>query len=238
MGRRWVRLAVTAKRLRDGQVDAVRSDLAGWTWSERISVGMRRDFESDDERPGLNRVPLEAVPLDDRLAAVTFDPTGLGDRDRHYLERRRAIWDAEIRGAWVAIDPDGRPAYLQWLIPSDQAERVAEYWGPLFPELAPDTLLVEGAWIPPAFRGQKVMGDGLFLVSEAARAAAGPAVRYALCYPEADNRGVVLGSRSAGYRVVERRVESWRLGRRSVRFEPAGEEAFPVFEPRKVAGRS
>lgn len=225
------RLRMLGRQAAAGDLRSVRTDLASWAWSCRYSVGMRRDLRALHTPPGRTDLALTARPLDDDLARVTFDPTGLGDADRKYLERRRSMWEAGFNGGFVAVTDDGEPAYLQWLIPHSDADKVRRYWGPLFPAIEPDTLLVEGAWVPPRFRGNKVMGDALHLVSEAAAEAAPDSVRWALCFPEGDNKGAVLGSRDAGYQVVLKRTERWCLGRRHVSFTAATEDSFDVFAP-------
>lgn len=215
--------------VRSGDADRAVADLRRWAWSEAEAVGFRFDARAEHVAPPPALVDLVARPLDDQLAERVFDFEGLGSADRLYLERRQNIHRSGLPGGWVAVDPDGNPAYLQWLIPAMHAAQIGEFFGPIFGAIASDTLLVEGAWIPPAFRKQKVMGAGLALVTEAALAAS-PEARYAVCYPAADNRGAVLGTRSAGYEVFEKRTEQWRLGRRSFHFAPATESDFAVFQ--------
>lgn len=233
MSRVATRLKVLANQVRSGDIKGARSDVQHWMSSETESVGFRRDYTKDYPAPPLPDVSLTAVDLDEMLANKLFDTAGLKVRDRQFLDRRRALWDEGFEGGYVAVDPDGEPAYLQFFIPHSQAALVKSYWGPLFPDFGPETLIVEGAWIPPAFRKQNVMGHGLHLVTEAAKERSPDVVRYALCYPEAANRGAVLGTRSGGYDVIEKRTETWKLGRRSVSFEAAGEADFAVFDGKR-----
>ncbi len=229
MSRVSSRLKVVADQIRAGEIDNVTTDVVGWMNSSTDSVGFRRDFTKTYDRHTKADVELRAVALDESLAEVLFDTDGLKDRDKQFLDRRCRLWKEGFTGAYVAVDPDNQPAYLQWFIPHTQAPKVKAYWGPLFPEFGADTLIVEGAWIPPAFRKKNVMGEGLWLTSEAAKANSSDVVRYAMCYPEATNKGAVLGTYSGGYDVFQKRTETWKFGRRSVKFTPATEADFDVF---------
>jgi hypothetical protein len=218
-------------QLRRGEGKDVLADLRRFAWSEAEAVGLRFTYGTPTNPPPAD-VPLTPVPLDAALAAKVFDMTDLSPMDRHYLERRAAMWEAGFGGGWVAVDDHGEPVYLQWLIPPGEHELIKSFFGPLFPDFDGDTLLVEGAWIPPSFRKRHVMAEGLALVTEAAGKCSGPEIRYAQCYPAADNRGAVLGTRSSGYEVNQKRIERWRFGRCTVTFEPACESDFAAFAPR------
>ncbi len=216
MSRITDRLAVVARQARSGDWQGATADVRRWLNSDTVSARMRRDF-SIPFTPSPAEVPLTAVPLDAELATKLFD-IEVSPRDRVYLERRRSFWETGFEGGFVAVTDDGEPAYLQWLIPNHQRDLLTEYFGPLFPDLGPDGLIVEGAWVPPDFRKRKVMGEGLSLVSEAAAAHFGAA--FAICFPEAGNAGAVKGSQAGGYVIEGRRIDRWRFARRSVVFEP------------------
>lgn len=203
------------KQLQNGDFKGVRGDLEQWMWSENYYCGLLRERDKQFT-PAPADVELTARLLDDELAPKVFDFEGLGERDCTYLERRCRIWEAGFHNGFVAVDPDGEPAYLQWLIPPAQNAKVKEFFGPLFP-LDDTTLVVEGAWIPPKFRKANVMGEGLSKVTEAAFEAS-PEATAALCFPELKNKGAVRGSASGGYDIAKLRTDTWRLGRRSCTF--------------------
>lgn len=221
------RTKMLVDELRAGGGKEIAADIRRWTWSEALAVGFRCDL-SVSASPPPAEVSLCAQPIDDALAAKIFGVTGLSSHDQLFLDRRHNIWNAGFSGGWAAVDPDGEPAYVQWLIPPTEAAKVRTFFGPIFPELPPDTLLVEGAWIPPAFRRRKVMGEGLALVTVAAGEHT-PGSRFAVCFPAADNRGACFGTRSAGYEVFNKRTERWRLARRRTYFEAATEADFEIF---------
>ncbi|MEM7338515.1 MAG: hypothetical protein AAF467_07710 [Actinomycetota bacterium] len=209
-----------ATRVASGDIAGVRSDLGRVIQSEFVAVGFRHDRERSYPEPTPTEWDLVAAPLDGDIALRLFDAEGLDDRDRQFLDRRRALWEQGFRGGWVVLVGD-EPAYLQFYLGSGQNDLIRSYWGPLFPWLADDTLLAEGAWVPPAFRTRGLMAHALSVTTAAAVQAAGPSIRYVICYPEEANKGAVIGSHQAGFDVVERRIETWRWGRQEVVFEPA-----------------
>ncbi len=229
MSRAADRLSLTAQQLRAGEFSAVGADVGHWVNSQSESIGLRRDFTRSYPVPTSSLGRLTAAPLDDELAARVFDRRGLEPRDQQLLERRHALWQAGFDGGYVALTSDGEPAYLSWFIPHYQADKVRDYWGPLF-RFGPDTLIGEGAWVSPKFRGFGLMAMGHYVLTEAAKADAAPGVRYVTAYAESKNRGASHGTYRAGYEVFTRRIETWRLGKRFVRFEPASIGDFPVFD--------
>lgn len=216
-------------QLVSGGRDEVIADLRRWAWSENHSVGFRRDLLVEPDPPK-SLIPLAAVPIDEQLAKRIFEVDGLSPIDQLYLDRRRNIYNAGFDGGWCAVDAEGNPAYVQWLIPGAQAAKVHSFFPDLFPTLDSDTLFIEGAWIPPAFRKQKVMGEGLAKVTHAA-AGATAGSRYAVAFVADDNRGAAFGTRSAGYEVFMKRTQRWRLGRSTTTFQPATEADFALFTP-------
>ena len=208
------RLKMLGEQAKNGDVAGIKKDIGNWMWSEQRYCGLRRDLTKPYEPPKAD-IALHAVPIEE-VADKVFGVQGLSERDETYLERRRRIFEAGFKGGFVAVTADSDPAYLQWLIPPSQNAMVADFFGPLFP-LDDDTLVVEGAWIPPAYRKANVFGEGLSLVSEAAALAA-PEATSAVCFPELANKGAVRGSVLGGYEISHLRTDTWRLGRRTVEF--------------------
>lgn len=217
-------------QVRSGGKDEALADLRRWASSETHAIGFKRVLDVEPDPPA-SLVALTAQPIDAALAPKIFDVEGLSPIDQLYLDRRKNMFVAGFRGGWCAVDPDGNPAYVQWLIPGADSDKVRDFFGELFPPLDEDTLFIEGAWIPPAFRKLKVMGAGLALVTQAA-ADETPGSQYAVAFVTEDNRGAAFGTRSAGYEVFMKRTERWRLGRLTTTFVEATEADFATFAPR------
>ncbi len=198
----------------------VGDDLRRWVHSDTESVGFQRDYTSEREPPEAV-LDLRVEPLDRSLACVLFDGPQLPGADQMYLDRRREIWESGADGGYVAIDDRGRPAYLQFYIPHEQLDLVHRLWGGLFPDYGPDSLLCEGAWVPPEFRGRGLMAQGMYLTSMAAKAESPNTVRYSQTYVQCGNHGAIAGCQAAGFDVFQRRIERWRFGRQSFEFQDA-----------------
>lgn len=229
VGRIGRRLKMLIDQIRSGGTDEALVDLRRWVSSETHAIGFKRELAIQPNPPHA-LVALTAQSIDEGLAPRIFDVDGLSPIDQLYLDRRKNMFVAGFRGGWCAVDPDGNPAYVQWLIPGADSEQVHDFFGDLFPPLDEDTLIIEGAWIPPAFRKQKVMGEGLALVTQAA-ADATPGSRYAVAFVTQDNRGAAFGTRSAGYEVFMKRTQRWRFGRLTTTFAEATEADFAIFAP-------
>ncbi len=219
MSRAVERLGVLARQVGRGDISGAVGDVKGWVNSETVSYGFRHEFAKTYDEPSPSEVPLYVVPLDDDIAPRVFDVGGLNDRNRALLERRRTIWEAGFEGGHVAVTGDGDPAYLQWFIPPHQNDKVRDYWGPLFPDLNGDSALVEGAWVPPAYRKRNVMSQALAMMNEVVGKTSEKGVRYAIAFVQSDNRGAMVGTMGAGYDLYLTRTEHWRAGRRSVKFK-------------------
>ena len=220
------RTKMFGEQLRRGDWNGMTADVRRWMWSEATGCGLQFS-KGDVATPPPAKVDLHARPLDADIASAVFDLADLSNIDEVYIANRRAIYEAGFAGGWVAVTDDGEPAYLQWLIPPSERAKIVDFFGGLFPDRH-DTLIVEGAWIPPAFRKQKVMGQGLALVTQAALDASADTIKHALCFPDADNKGAVLGTISAGYTVTEKRIDTWRFGRQTSTFTPATQADFAI----------
>jgi hypothetical protein len=208
---------------RQGEGGILRAEARRWLHSDTESLGYRRDYQSPVEDPPEPVLDLKVEPLDASLAKALFEVPGLDSQNQLYLDRRKTMWEMGFSGGYVAVDPGGRPAYLQFFIPHEQADLAHRHWGDLFPPYGSDTLLVEGAWVPPDFRGKRVMAHGMYLISEAAKQDSPDEVRFAETYVDIGNRGAKLGCVQSGFSVFKRRTESWRFGRHTFRFEDATE---------------
>jgi hypothetical protein len=198
--------------LAGGNVRPIFEDLSRWAWSHDRAVGMERDLTLSFEPPAA-RVPIEVVRLDNAHAVRLFSEEGLDTSSVLDMESRRRFWEDGIPDAYVAIDEEGIPCFVQWAIPGEHAELVKSYFGDGFPELRPDEMLLEGAWARPEARGKRIMAEAM---SRITLAGARPQHRRAITFVGVDNEPSIRGCRAAGYEVYIGREETWRFGRRKV----------------------
>jgi len=212
------KLKQQARLVKAGGLRPLASDLRRWTWSNDLAVGMARDL-TVPHTPPQAKVALEIVPLDDHLAALLFDARQLESEALRDMEARRRLWKDRIPTAYVAVDSSGAPCYVQWAIPGSESALIREYFRAGFPDLAPDELLLEAAWAPPAARGKRIMAEAMSRITEAG---AEPGHRRAITFVGVGNEPSIRGCQSAGFEVYTERLEKWRFGHRTLEWGYSG----------------
>jgi RimJ/RimL family protein N-acetyltransferase len=199
-----------------GDRGALWSDTRRWIWSDDHAYGMSRDLRIPHPPPQA-RLAFTVQRLSEDLAEVVFDVDGVPPAERRELLNRRRFWDEGLGTAYVAVDADGHPCYVQWTIPGLDADRIDSFFGGGFPHLGPNDMLLEGAWTLPTARGQRLMSEAMSRITEAG---AGPEHRRAVTFVGVDNEPSLRGCRSAGFEVYVERLDTWRFGRRRVQWMP------------------
>src|SRR5439155_471370 len=130
------------------------------------------------ERPitctiGTNRLVSphrEAIAQAARAARAQRPPTPPGLAADQVFARlgQQRILQSGLATCYVAIGPEGKPCYMQWLIPSSENDRVRTFFGNLYPQLGPDEVLLEGAYTPEAHRGQGIMASAMAQIAQQA----------------------------------------------------------------------
>jgi GNAT superfamily N-acetyltransferase len=200
-----------------GQSNVVAHAIGKRLHSETLALGLRRDLTQPHTAPAA-KVPLTVRPLSpsDDLSMLSLESSKL---DRAMTRGRSAQWrlvQANLPRCWVAIGPDGKVCYMQWLIAPSDNQRVAARWGDLFPQLEPDEALLEGAYTGDAYRGQGIMAYAMSCIAEQAREFG---TRWVNTFVGVSNVASLKGCKKAGFMPYVRRTESWWLLHRRVRFE-------------------
>jgi GNAT superfamily N-acetyltransferase len=185
--------------------------------SDTFALGLRRDLSRSHTAPPA-KIPLSVRPLSlgDDLSMLSFESAAL---DPAVASERSAQWrmiQANLPRCWVAIGPDGKVCYMQWLIAPGDNRRIAARWGDLFPQLGPDEALLEGAYTGDAYRGQGIMAYAMSRIAEQAREFG---ARWVNTFVGVSNVASLKGCKKAGFMPYVRRTESWWLLYRRVRFE-------------------
>ena len=194
-------------------------------YSNSASVGLRRDLRAPCLVPAAKR-PVQVRPLtpDDDLAWLDVREPGLSDDQVYARLGQTRLLRSDIRTCHVAVDPDGRACYMQWLILSSQNDRVRAFFGNLYPPLAPDEALLEGAYTPEPYRGQGIMAAAMAQIAERADQFG---ARWVITFVDEDNAASLKGCARAGFVPYLRRDEQFRLFQRRVSFTPVSLPAKP-----------
>jgi GNAT superfamily N-acetyltransferase len=201
--------------LRSGQVRRLGRVVRQRITSEAVSLGLRRDLRVPFEAPPAKiTVTVRRLEATDDLSFLDHSPDLDPDASWTRLGQR-GLLGADLPTCWVAVDPDGRICYMQWLLTARDNARRAARWGPLFPELAKDEALLEAAYTPESHRGLGIMAHAMARIAESASPMG---VRTAMTFVGAANVPSLKGCERAGFVPYVERVESWSLFRRRVRF--------------------
>ena len=185
-------------------------------YSDSTSLGMRRDLSVPFTGPTA-KIPITIRPLAeaDDLSALEHTP-GLPEDEAFWRLAQRRLLQSGLRTCYVAIAPEGKPCYMQWVIPPAENDRVRAFFGNLYPVLTPGEALLEGAYTPDAYRGKGIMGAAM---SEVAERAADFGARWVITFVDEHNPASVKGCVRAGFAPYLKRHESFRLFHRRVTFD-------------------
>ena len=175
------------------------------------AVELRRDLNVPLAAPAaaiaLRIRPIEPRDIPSILEIV--DPQ-LSSEEKWERVRRRRLLDANFGTCFVAVTDGDRPCYMQWLFTNRDNEKIRSYFSGLFPELASDEALLEGAFTPEAFRGKRIMQAAMAQIAEKG---AGLGARSVITFVGLDNIASLKGCARAGFFPYARRSQIWRLFR-------------------------
>jgi hypothetical protein len=194
-------------------------------YSNSASVGLRRDLRAPHAAPAAKR-PFQVRPLapHDELSWLNVRERGLSDEQVYARLAQVRLLQSGIETCHLAVEPDGRACYMQWLILSNENQHVRAFFGNLYPRLAPDEALLEGAYTPEAYRGQGIMAAAMAQIAERAGLFG---ARWVVTFVDEANVASLKGCARAGFVPYVRRDERFRLFRRYISFTPVSQAASP-----------
>jgi RimJ/RimL family protein N-acetyltransferase len=185
--------------------------------SDSASIGLRRDLSLPFSGPQAKiTITVRRLAPDDDLSALESMP-GLSPDEAYWRLGQRRLLASGLQTCYVALAPDGKPCYMQWVIPSSENDRLRAVFGNLYPVLQPDEALLEGAYTPDAYRGKGIMGAAM---AEVASRAAEHGARWVITFVDAGNEASLKGCMRAGFKPYLTRHEKFRFFHRRIAFEP------------------
>ncbi|MFP3915045.1 MAG: hypothetical protein ACLFWM_09235, partial [Actinomycetota bacterium] len=161
--------------LRRGEIVRAGKQVRKLIWSTTTEYAVRKDLSVPVEvEPA--RIPIRVRPLEPRDLDRLFDPRS-GD-SAVQLWRQRRLLDAGIPGCWVAVDRQGDPCFMVWLVHPDQNEAMRQEFGAAIPPLEPDEVLMESGFTPQRYRSQRIGPEALSRILQTV----GPETRWAVAY--------------------------------------------------------
>jgi hypothetical protein len=206
---------------RSGAREAFRQ-FRGRFWASTTSFGLRAELRHAPPRPAA-KIPVVMRPAEPReFAGFDEELTCAAGGDAVEVTQRMRLCQGGVTTLYVAQSEDGESVYAQWLVRHNEQGPLHAVTGGLFPNLEQGQALVEGAYTFIAFRKLGVMADGMHQLLTAAQAAGDECV---FTYVSSANIASLRGCANAGFVPDHLRVDSWRLGRRSIERVPLTEDA-------------
>lgn len=206
MSRMASRMRAAATLLRKGRYADVASGLGRVVWSEKRFIGLCRDLSKP--RPLLpSPMKFEVRPFQESdLPGLLGDPTSGQDIGERAL--RRSWLDRGLRGCYVAAVNAGPVCFMQWLLTAASNDKVSEIFGDSLPQLDPETVLLEGAYTPPAYRRIPIMPAAMDRIANVSRELG---ARRAIVYIGEDNASMIKAAQWAGFVPHEERRDLRRF---------------------------
>lgn len=214
--------------VRAGEWRPVLNALRKWLYSDSCSYGLCRDLTVpiDVPEPAIS-VTIRPIKRDDLPAFTEIDP---GRHDRLSARHRAAsarLLASDIETCYVAVTEEGTPCYMQYLILPSENDKVQAFFEGIFPRLAEDQALLEGAFTLEEYRGQGIMP---FVMEDLAEKARNEGARRLITVVFSGNVPALKGCQRSGfvpYMLVNQRC---RLFKRRITFTPLPEGTRYPFE--------
>lgn len=192
-------------------------------WGSQLATGLDRDMSVPFPSPEA-KFPISVRPIrpDDIPKLLDEGKPGLSASERNNMVIRLEMIDAGFASCFVAANADDEPCYMQWVISPDENALLASHFDNLFPQLQPGEILLEGAYTPEAFRGQRIMPAAMALLAEHAATLGASRVITFVGLP---NIPSIKGCERAGFSAYTTRETIYRLGSRKIHFHPVDRPA-------------
>jgi RimJ/RimL family protein N-acetyltransferase len=210
------RYARAARRaVRSGTFGPTARSIARRVASTSRSYGLRRDLQAPHETPAA-KIPISVRPLVDADAEHILDlHADVDTAERWERQKRVGLLERGIGRPYVAVDAHDDPCYVQWLFGAEENDEVADFFHGVFPTLAQDEALLEGAFTPVRHQGRRIMSAGMSMIAEKA---ADLGARHVITFVGEDNVASLKGCERAGFLPYVDRRETRQLGRLRVDF--------------------
>jgi hypothetical protein len=200
--------------------------LAELAWGDRTYLGLRCELGAlPPPRPAKLEIRMEPheSPAFDGFVEELRRARGA---DCLQVVLLRRLCDAGVQGLHVATAPDGSPAYCQWLVGASNQELLHARSPGRHPTLAPNEVLLEGAYTFTRFRGLGLMANGMWQLLAKARDGG---ARSAITYVGTDSVPALRGCERVGFAPDHVRHNVRRLGRTRSFTRPVDEEGLDLW---------
>lgn len=121
----------------------------------------------------------------------------------------------------MATIKDNLPVYRQWLFTQEQFEEIVDYFGPIFPKIGKDEVIVEGVFTHLDYRGLRIMPNAIYQILNQEHYTH---LKRAIAFVEQNNIGSLKGFYRLGFEPYMVRQEKWLFFVRTISFIPLPSE--------------
>jgi RimJ/RimL family protein N-acetyltransferase len=189
-------------------------------WADDLAYGYRRPLDAPVAGGPASGLHVRLVRNED-VPAILEPEESMTLEERWDRSQRLSLLNAGAGSCFVAVTDDGTPCFVQWVFTKRDNEFVTRHFGGQFPPVDEETVLLEGLYVPTAFRNQRLAGPAVARVMAEAYALG---ARYVVTFIGADNIASLKTAERAGFGIYLERHVRWRLLRSTVTFrehEPA-----------------
>ncbi|MCK8480718.1 GNAT family N-acetyltransferase [Psychroserpens algicola] len=135
--------------------------------------------------------------------------------------RHRRLVDENIPNCYVAQINTNDTVYRQWVFKHHQNERIAIYFGPIFPKLKKDEAIIEGVFTHTDYRGLRIMPKAVYEILNQAHYSH---LKRVIAFVDEQNIASLKGFYRVGFEPYIIRKEQWLFFKRKVSFIPLHSE--------------
>jgi hypothetical protein len=211
-------LSTSLDLARNGEGKEVLSRARTKIWGTRVASGLARDMTIPFPAPEAKiPISIRLIRPDDVPKVLNVNEPGLSPMERSHIASRLNMLEAGFLRCFVAVTPDDEPCYIHWLITPEENDLVCREFDNQFPQLAEGEILLEGAFTPVAFRGQRIMPAAMAQLAEKAGHLGATRV---LTFVGLPNIPSIKGCERAGFTPYTTRETVYRLGSQRTRYIP------------------
>jgi len=212
------KLSFASAFLRQRDYDEVRAILHSKLWYTEQALGLRRDLSLPFVAPdALISMTVRPVLAADLRIMLDVNEMGISREERRDRAIRLHLANAGFAHCYVAVTEGNRPCFIQWVMLPSENRILHRAFNGLFPPLAADEVLLEGAYTPAAFRGRHIMPAAMALIAEAAGELGAARV---ITFVGSENTPSLKGCKRAGFVPYATRRAVHRFGYRQTTFSP------------------
>jgi GNAT superfamily N-acetyltransferase len=169
---------------------------------------------------------IRPIERTDVRAFTKIDPARHDRLSARHRSATTRLLGSDIQTCYVAVSAEGAPCYMQYLILPSENDKVQSVFEGIFPRLAEDEALLEGAFTLEEYRGQGIMP---FVMEALAQKARTEGARRLLTFVSSKNAPALQGCRRSGFEPIMIVHRRFRLFKRRITFTPLREGTIEPF---------